>query len=394
MRIRKIVLGLAVAAFAGYAVAQDAKPQNGYTFTAVKECAITSVKNQNRSSTCWAFSGLGFIESELLRLGKGEYDFSEMFVVYNSMIDRATNYVRLHGGSSFAPGGSFYDVMYCLEHYGIVPEQQMPAGVMYGDTLPVHSELDAVASGFVNAIAKGSLKKLTPVWNKALAGIYDSYLGKCPETFTYNNKEYTPQSFAQSLGLKWGDYVSLTSFTHHPFYTQFALEIEDNWRGGLSWNLPLDELMAVIENAVNKGFPVAWGSDVSEPGFSRDGLALMPDAAKPAETQGSDMLRWTGNTPEARAREVAQQPELNITQEMRQEGYDNWQTTDDHGMLIFGLAKDQNGREYYMVKNSWGKSGRYKGVWYATKSFVAYKTINIYVHRDAIPKAIAKKIGL
>ncbi|EJW93925.1 peptidase C1-like family protein [gut metagenome] len=375
--------------------AQDSKPQEGFVFTTVKENPITSIKNQNRSSTCWSFSSLGFIESELLRMGKGEYDLAEMFVVHKTMQDRGVNYVRLHGESSFSPGGSFYDILYCLKHYGIVPQEVMP-GIMYGDSLPVHNELDAVASGYVNAIARGRFNKLTSVWRKGLESIYDTYLGKCPETFTYQGKEYTPKSFAESLGINPDDYVSLTSFTHYPFYTKFSIEVQDNWRNGLSYNLPIEELMAVMDNAVKKGYTFAWGSDVSEKGFSRDGIAVMPDINKESELSGSDMARWTGLTKADKYKESYTKPfpEMDITQEMRQEAYDNWETTDDHGMLIYGIAKDQTGKEYFMVKNSWGDAGKYNGVWYASKAFVAYKTMNILVHKDALPKEIAKKLGL
>lgn len=375
--------------------AQDAKPEEGFVFTTVKENPITSIKNQNRSSTCWSFSGLGFVESELIRMGKGEHDLAEMFVVHKTMEDRGINYVRYHGDSSFSPGGSFYDVIYCLKHYGIVPQEVMP-GIMYGDSMHVHNELDAVAGGYINAIAKSNLKKLTPVWKNGLSAIYDTYLGKCPENFTYQGKEYTPQSFVQSLGFNPDDYVSLTSYTHHPFYSQFSIEIQDNWRNGLSYNLPIDELMAVMDNAVKKGFTFAWGSDVSEQGFSRDGIAVMPDINKESELSGSDMARWTGLTAADKRKEIFNKPfpEKDITQEMRQEAFDNWETTDDHGMLIYGIAKDQTGKEYFMVKNSWGEAGKYKGIWYASKAFVAYKTMNIVVHKDALPKDIAKKLGI
>lgn len=270
------------------AMAQDTKEKEGFVFTTVKENPITSIKNQNRSSTCWSFSGLGFLESELLRTGKGEYDLSEMFVVHKTMQDRGVNYVRYHGDNSFSPGGSFYDVVFCMKHYGLVPQEVMP-GIMYGDSMHVHNEVDAVAEGYVKAIAQSKLTKLSPVWKKGLSAIYDTYLGECPEKFTYKGKEYTPMTFAESLGLKAEDYVSLTSYTHHPFYTQFALEIQDNWRNGLSYNLPIDELMAVMDNAVRKGYTFAWGSDVSETGFTRDGIAVMPDANKGAELTGSDM---------------------------------------------------------------------------------------------------------
>lgn len=377
-------------------MAQDAtKKEEGFVFTTVKENPITSIKNQNRSSTCWSFSGVGFLESELLRKGKGTFDLSEMFVVSHTMEDRAEKYVRLHGDSPFAPGGSFYDVMYCMRNYGMVPQEIM-TGLQYGDTLPVHNELDAVMKAYADAIGKGSFKKLTPVWKKGFTNMISAYLGERPENFTYKGKKYTPQSFTKELGLNPDDYVSLTSFTHHPFYQQFDIEIQDNWRGGLSYNLPIDEFMTVMDNAVNKGYTVAWGSDVSEAGFSRNGIAVVPDEAKANETSGSDMARWTGLSAADKSKELMAKPctEKEITQEMRQKGFDNWETTDDHGMLIYGIAKDQTGKEYYMVKNSWGTNNKYKGTWYASKSFVKYKTINVLVHKDALPKDIAKKLGI
>lgn len=374
-------------------VAQEPKKEEGFVFSTVKENPITSIKNQNRSSTCWSFSSLAFLESELLRQGKGEYDLSEMFVVHHTMADRAERYVRLHGDNSFSPGGSFYDVVYCMNNYGLVPQEAMN-GIMYGDTLPVHNELDAVAEAYVNAIAKGKLTKLTPVWMNGLNAIYDTYLGKCPEKFSYKGKEYTPLTFAKSLGLNADDYVSLTSYTHHPFYKKFAIEIQDNWRNAESWNLPIDEFMTVIENAVNNGYTVAWGSDVSEDGFTRDGIAVVPQMNR-TDLTGSDMARWTGLTMADKRKELTSKPmpEMDITQEMRQKAFNNWETTDDHGMLIYGTAKDQNGKDYYMVKNSWGTNNKYKGTWYASKAFVKYKTMNILVHKDALPKEIAKKLG-
>ena len=372
------------------------KDTTGFVFTTVKENKITSVKNQNRSSTCWAYSALGFLEAELLRLNKGDCDFSEMFVVYHTMLDRAVNYVRLHGDASFSPGGSFYDVLYCWRHYGIVPDNVMPAGVMYGDTLANHSDLDAAAKAYVDVIAKSTASKISPLWRRPLEAIYETYLGKLPQEFTYKGKKYTPRSFADSFGLNMDDYVSLTSYSHHPFYEAFALEIQDNWRGGMSYNLPIDELMQVMRNAVNTGYTIAWGSDVSEEGFTRNGIAVMPDVKKGAELTGSDMAHWLGLSKADRRAELTSRPlpEMTVTQQMRQEAYDNWETTDDHGMLIYGLAKDQNGKQYFMVKNSWGLAGKYKGFWYASEAFVAYKTMNIVVHKNAIPKEILKKLNI
>lgn len=397
--MRKSLLIAALGLISLNMTAQDAKKdttaQEGFVFTTVKENPISSIKNQNRSSTCWAFSANAFLESELLRMGKGEYDLSEMFIVHKTMADRGVNYVRLHGDASFSPGGSTYDALYCLKNYGIVPQEAMN-GIMYGDTLPVHNELDAVAEGYINAIAKGRLTKLTPVWKEGLSSIYDAYLGKCPEEFTYKGKKYTPKSFAAELGLNPDDYVSLTSYTHHPFYEKFAIEVQDNWRNGQSYNLPINELMQVFDYAVNNGHTIAWGADVSETGFTRDGIAVMPDAAKGAELTGSDMAKWTGLTPADKRKELTSKPlpEMEVTQEMRQTAYDNWETTDDHGMLIYGIAKDQNGKPYYMVKNSWGKSGKYKGLWYVSPAFAKYKTMNIIVNKNALPKDIAKKLGL
>lgn len=390
---------LAVAALSLFCLslaAQETKKEEGFQFTTVKEAPITSIKNQNRSSTCWSFSTVAFLESELLRLGKGEFDLSEMFIVHKTMQDRATNYVRLHGSSSFAPGGSAEDIVSCYSLYGMVPQEAMP-GIMYGDSLPVHNELDAAAGGYVNAIAKGRLSKLSPVWKKGLSAIYDTYLGQCPEEFTYKGKKYTPRTFADNvLGLNMDDYVSLTSYTHHPFYTEFSVEVEDNWRNAMSYNLPLNEFMQVMDNAVQNGYTIAWGADVSEQGFTRNGIAVVPDGDKGAELTGSDMAHWLGLSADDKRKELTSRPlpEKTITQEMRQAAYDNWETTDDHGMLIYGLAKDQNGKEYYMVKNSWGTNSKYKGIWYASKAFAAYKTMNILIHKNAIPKEIAKKLGI
>ena len=394
IKMRKTFLTTVVCLLSLSLFAQTTEKQQGFEFTTVKENPITPVKNQNRSSTCWSYSGLGLIESELIRLGKGEHNLSEMFVVHHTMRERAELYVRLHGDGSFSPGGSFYDVIHTMKRHGLVPKSAME-GIKYGEELPVHSELDAVAEGYVNAIAKGRLKKLTPVWKDGLTAIYDTYLGECPEKFTYNGKEYTPKSFVEDLGLNADDYISLTSYTHHPFYDTFAIEIQDNWRGGLSYNLPIDEFMEVMDNAVNNGFTIAWGSDVSESGFTRNGIAVMPDVDR-SDLTGSDMARWTGLTAADRTKEAISQPgpELEITQEMRQEAYDNWETTDDHGMLIYGIAKDQTGKEYFMVKNSWGTSSQYEGIWYASKAFVKYKTMNIVLHKNALPKSIAKKLGL
>ena len=376
-----------------------AQNEEGFVFTTVKENPITSIKNQNRAGTCWCYSSLAFIESELLRMGKGEFDFSEMYIVHNTYLDRADKAVRTHGDISFSQGGSFYDVLYGMEKFGLVPEAEMRPGVMYGDTLSNHNELTAVSDAVVAAIAKGKHRNLQSdangnmLWKKAIEAIHDIYLGERPEKFNYNGKEYTPKSFYESTGLNAADYVSLTSYTHHPFYSSFVLEIQDNWRWAQSYNLPIDELMEVFDNAIMEGYTIAWGSDVSEAGFGRDGKAVMPAAAKSSDLQGSDMAKWL-NLSEEEKKATPNPTEKWCTQEERQIAYDNWETTDDHGMQIYGIAKDKNGVEYYMVKNSWGEAGTYKGIWYASKAFARYKTMNIVVHKNAIPKNIRKKLGI
>ena len=394
--MKKLLTIAAMGMFCISGMAQEAKKE-GFEFTVVKENPITSIKNQNRAGTCWSYSGLAFIESELLRMGKGEHDLAEMFIVHNTYLDRADKAVRTHGDVSFSQGGAFYDVLYAMKHYGLVPESEMRPGVMYGDTLSNHNELSAVSDAVVAAIARQkSLQKNANnelLWKKAVEAVHDIYLGERPESFTYNGKEYTPKSFYESLGLNADDYVSLTSYTHHPFYSSFVLEIQDNWRWAPSYNLPIDELMEVFDNAIMKGYTIAWGSDVSEDGFSRNGVAVLPDADKAQELSGSDMARWLKMKPEEKKLNTKPQPQKWATQEERQAAYDNFETTDDHGMQIYGIAKDQAGNEYYMVKNSWGKSGTYEGIWYASKAFARYKTMNIVVHKDALPKAIAKKLG-
>ena len=370
----------------------------GWQFTTIDSVGITPVKNQYKSSTCWAFSTLGFLESELLRTKGIEVDFSEMFVVSKTMIDRATYCVRMYNEPHFAPGGSAYDVIYCMSHYGLVPQDAMP-GIRYGwtknDTLPVHKELDKVASGYLSGL-KG-LKKISPVWKEGLQAIYDTYLGKCPEQFVYEGKTYTPKSWVKYLGLNADDYVSITSYTHHPFYERFALEVPDNWRMDQMYNVPMEDMMRIIDNALANGYTLAWGADVSESGFTRKGIGVVPDADQGADTAGSDMARWVGMTEDEKALELIDKPrpEKTITQEMRQEAFDNWENTDDHGMQIFGVAQDQNGKRYYMVKNSWGAiKSDYKGIWYISEAFMQYKTNDILVHKNAIPKDLRKKLKI
>ena len=378
---------------------KDGENKNKPVFTTIKENPITSIKDQNRSGTCWAYSTLSYFESEILRKTGKTYDLCESFVANKTYMDRAIQVVRLHGDCQFSQGGSCYDPLYCLINYGICPEGAMPfPGSLYGDSLNNFNEFFGVMEPYVAAISKSSEKKISGQWKVGLQGILDSYLGKCPEKFTYEGKEYTPQSFAASLGLNFDDYVTITSYTHHPFYTRFAVEVQDNWRNPLSYNVPMDEMMRIIDNAIEQGYTIAWGGDVSEEGFTRKGTAYAYDTKAIQSLKGSDAARWM-RLEKAKKTELFDSlgctaPEIVPTQEMRQQRFDNWELTDDHGMLIYGVAKDQNGKEYYMVKNSWGEWGEYKGIWYMTKAFIAANTMDYMVNKNAIPKDIRKKLGL
>ena len=387
------IISLAALLSATALTAQEKKAPE-YEFTTVKENPVTSIKNQYRSGTCWCYSALSFIESEIIRTKGQEVDLSEMFVVGKSYHDRAVKFVRLDGNLRFSAGSSFGDVLHVIDDYGIYP-QEAYSGFNYGTEMPEQSELDAVLLGFVNAVKDNPNRKLTTAWLNGFDGILNAYFGEAPETFTVDGVEYTPETYRDYLGINYDDYVNITSFTHHPFYEPFIIEVCDNWRWDSAYNLPMDEMMEVMYNAIEKGYTIAWGSDVSEKGFTRDGLAVMPVEEKKVSA-GSDQEHWVGKAKDEPKEEVKSElpKEQVITQEMRQEGYDRKTTTDDHGMHIYGIAKDQNGTPYFMVKNSWGETGKYKGIWYASDAFVRYKTLNIVVHKDALPKHIAKKLGI
>ncbi len=385
----------------GFMTTAVAQSNDSLVFTTVIENPVTSIKNQNNSGTCWAYSSYAFLESEILKKHPEmtDIDLCESFLVSKTYVDRADRAIRTHGDASFSQGGSFYDAIFGMERYGLMPEGTMPyPKTLYGDSLFNFTNFFPPMEAYVGAIAKGGAKKINPVWRKDVQGMVDNYFGLAPVEFEYKGQKFTPQSFVEYVGLNPSDYVSLTSYTHHPFYTSFILEIQDNWRWASSYNLPLNEFMEVMEQAVRNGWTFAWGADVSEAGFSRRTGKNRCVASVPATTQsagvGSDQSRWTGEKAGAKIAEADNAGELEITQEMRQLGYDNWETTDDHGMQIYGIAKDQNGKEYFMMKNSWGDYGPYKGFWYVTKPYVAYKTMNIVINKNAIPKHIRKKLGL
>ena len=396
-KILTLALLALLATGANAAKPKKAARSNKPVFTTIKENPITSIKDQNRSGTCWDYSTLSYFESEILKATGKTYDLCEAFVANKTYMDRAVQVVRLHGDCQFSQGGSAYDVLHVLKNQGICPEDAMPfPGSLYGDSLNNFNEFFGQLEPYVAGIAKSTANKISSQWKVGLQGILDAYLGQCPEKFTYEGKEYTPKSFAASLGLNFDDYVTITSYSHHPYYTQYAVEVQDNWRNPLSWNLPMEDMARILENAVMNGYTVAWGGDVSEPGFTRKGLAYFVDTKKAEGLSGSDMARWLKLSPAKRTNLIdslgCKVPELEPTAEQRQQRFDNWELTDDHGMLIFGIAKDQHGKEYYMVKNSWGETGAYKGIWYMTKNYIVANTMDYMVNKNAIPADILQKM--
>jgi len=385
-------------ATAGFSQEKEKSADSCYTFSIVKQLPATSVKNQYRSGTCWSYSAISFLESELLRTGKDTFDLSEMFSVRNAYSDKAVLYIRFNGKHNFGGGGAAHDVTSVLKKYGMVPEEAY-TGMTIGEANPVHGEMDEVLRANVEAVLKNPNKKLTPVWHKGFDGLLDAYLGPVPEKFTYKGKDYTPKSFAGMLGLNPDDYVEISSYTHHPFYTKFIIEIPDNWEMGEVYNLPMDEMMRVIDNSIDEGYTVVWGADVSEKGFAwKSGVAVVPDK-NVQEIAGMESGKWTKMTDAEKDKLLYKfdkpYPEKTITQEMRQVEFDNYQTTDDHGMHLTGIAKDQNGTKYYLIKNSWGLDGSpYKGYFYASEAYVKLKTMDIMVHKNAIPKDLRKKLGI
>ena len=389
---------ISLGAFAdGKPAKKDKKEPQGYQFTDVKVNKTTPVKDQNKSGTCWSFSGISFLEDELLRITGKEYDLSEMWVVRHCYNDKADKYVRMEGKINFAQGGGTTDVGYVYDRYGMVPESAY-RGLEYGEEKHDHYEMEPALRGIVDAVNNKKGKKST-AWKKAFNGVLDAYLGKLPETFEYEGKTYTPQSFAKMLNLNMADYIPVTSYTHHPFYTTFPLEIADNWLWEDSYNVPLEEMKAIVDNALDNGYSIAWGADVSEPGFKwTDGYAVLPKKKTEADLSGTVLARWVTLSDKERENEnndvSKPREEIVVTQDLRQEMFDNHETTDDHGMVIMGKAVDQNGTRYYKVKNSWDTNQKYGGFFYVSEPYFMGKTMSILVHRDAIPAEIAAKMNL
>ena len=377
----------------------DGEPE-GYRFTDRNILRTTPVKDQNRSGTCWCYSTMTMLESEILRSGGREMHLSEMWIVRHSFMDKAEKYMRMHGTINFAEGGASRDVTEGIKAHGIVPNDVYP-GLNYGTDKPDFHELSRVLKAYLDAVMAASedgKKPLSTAWKRGFDALLDTYFGVCPETFEWEGRSYTPQSFAASLPIDMEDYVDLTSFTHHPFYTQFIIEIPDNWMWGTVYNVPLDEMMAAIDHALDKGYTVAWGTDVSDKGFSlTKGIGILPEADLESMS-GTEAEKWGQLT--QREKEEAlykfDKPgkERTVTQQSRQEAFDNYDTTDDHGMVIVGTAEDQNGTTYYKVQNSWNVNSPYKGFWYFSKPFVALKTTSITINRNALPAALRKKLNL
>jgi bleomycin hydrolase len=379
-------------------MAQTEEVTNGYEFKIKKEIKTTSIKNQFRSGTCWSFSALSFLESEMIRMGKPEVNLSEAWIVRHSYSDKALSYVRWNGSLNFGGGGAFHDVTTCIKKYGIVPEE-VYAGLNYGTDKFVHGEFDAVLLGYMQQVIKNNNKKLTTAWHDGLNGILDAYLGEKIEKFTYEGKEYTPKTFAAEFtGINPDDYIEFSSFTHHPYYSKFILEVPDNWAMHEVYNVTLDDFIEIIDNSIEMGYTVAWGGDVSEKGFSwKKGVAIVPDVEF-EETSGTDKERLTGLTTKEKNEILYsfERPikELEITPELRQAEFDSYKTTDDHGMHIVGIAYDQTGNKFYKVKNSWDVNNIYDGYIYMSEAFIKYKVTDIMINKVTVPKSIAKKIQL
>ncbi len=399
-KLTTLIMALMAMVLSGFA--QDEKkseePKQGYEFKEIIRLDNTPVKNQYRSGTCWSYGGISFLESELLKKGKGEINLSEAFIIRNAYDKKASDYVRWHGKINFGGGGAFHDVTEVIKTNGIVPEDAY-TGLVIGEDHFVHGEMDKVFGNYMEGVVENKNKKLTPVWQKGFEGLLDAYIGEYPETFIYQDVEYTPQSFAEKLALNMDDYIEVGSFLHHPFYEKFILEVPDNWMLHGMYNVPLDEMMEIIDNSLDAGHTIAWGADVSEKGFSwKNGVAIVPDEDK-TDLSGTEKEKWETLTSKEKSKMIfsfdSPVKEKVITQELRQEGFDNYTTTDDHGMEIVGLAKDQNGTKYYIIKNSWGTEGHiYDGYFYASEAFVRYKTIDIMVNKNAIPKKIKKELGI
>jgi len=397
MSLAAVVLLILSTSLSAQKKKKNVEPE-GYQFTVERSIEHTPVKDQHRSGTCWCFASTSFIEAELLRSGQGSYDLSEMYYVRKAWELKADKYVRMHGQINFAEGGLALDVLHIWKNYGMLPESAYP-GTAQGDSLPVTGEMNSVLRGYVDGVIKNRNRSLTPIWKDGFNGILDAYIGTLPEEFDYKGAAFSERSFADGTGLNPDDYLAVGSFTHHPFYEPFVLEIPDNWIWGSIQNVPLDAMMEVLENAIKNGYSVCWDADVSEKGFAwKSGLALVP-STDIGDLSGLERSRWDELSEKEQQALLydfsSPKKEKEISQELRQQWFDNYQTTDDHLMHIVATANDQDGKRYYKVKNSWGTGSHiYEGYFYASESFMRAKTIFFMVHKDAIPASLAEKMAL
>ena len=399
MQFRGFITIVVLLFFCNMAIQAQEKKDTSYKFTLIKELPHTSVKDQYRTGTCWSFASTSFIESELLRMGKPEVDLSEMFLVNHCYRDKAARYVRMQGNTNFGGGGLLHDILYVMKNYGLVPESSYP-GLNYGEKKHIHGEVDNLLKNIVVSVVQNKNHKISPVWSTAFQKSADTYFGDIPEEFKYEKKKYTPLTFVSDFcgGINPDDYVEITSFSHHPFYQQFILEVPDNWLWEKLYNVQLNDLQQIIDNALDKGYTVAWSADVSEKGFltSQKGVAVVPEASK-ADMSDAEITKWEKLSDAEKEKEMYKlsKPgkEKVITQEIRQAAFDSQETTDDHAMHIIGTAKDQNGTIYYKIKNSWGPYNSYDGYFYASTPYIRYKTTAIMVHKEAVPQELRKKLG-
>jgi len=398
MKNQKLVIFTALLLTFSLSFAQKSDSNSSYEFTKITDIKHTPVKDQAKSGTCWSFATISFIESELLRTGKGEYDLSEMFFVYHAYRQKGEKYVRYHGTSNLGPGGQAHDVFSIMKEHGLVTQNEYP-GQYQGEQKHDHGELDAVISGFLKAVVANEGGKISPVWSKAYKGILESYLGTPPQDPGLIAAKDKSTGHSKSLGINPDDYIEITSYTHHPFYTSFVLEIPDNWSGASYYNLPVDELVEVINYSLENGYSVCWDGDVSDRGFSHsNGLAIIPEI-QPVSNEGTEMAKWEKMSDKEKNDLAYNFKELRsekiITQELRQQVFDNFQTTDDHLMHFVGTVKDQTGKTYYVTKNSWSDKSNSKGGFLnMSEAYVRLNTIAILVHKNAVPSNIRKKLGI